>query len=106
MAFPSIIRKILDLRRDADERMGQEALTAITLARNTLALQNRIIKIELARIKGASLPPDSLQTRMPPEGYQLGDAVIAPVTILPDGVEAPPGAACVVKLEDILPTNP
>lgn len=72
----------------------------VELAANLVAVSDRVTRIEAAAAEGQSLPSTSLP-KINPAGISLGDAVAAPVTLVPEGGETPEGAAFVVKFEDL-----
>lgn len=97
------------------EEIRRETLAAITdiesiygahieLASNIIRLSTRVTELELAGTSGRTIS-QSLFPLFSPAGYRLGDATIAPVTLVPEGINAPAGAAFVVKMES-LPINP
>lgn len=69
----------------------------VELAANLVRVSDRVTRLELAREAGASFSPAGTR-QIGPEGYRLGDAIIAPVTIVGKGAQVPKGAAYVVEL--------
>lgn len=74
----------------------------VELAANLVAVSNRLTQLEMGC--AASGTP-AVTMPIGPAGYQLGDVTIAPVTLVPEGAQAPAGAAFVVNMEN-RPTNP
>lgn len=100
------LRQIEAIRNGVTEaisKIDDSAGATVEIAVNVIRLSNRVTRLELARQAGASFSPAA--QRLGPEGYQLGNVTVAPVTIVPEGAETPPGAAYVVKTET-LPLNP
>lgn len=92
-------------RRELEELRAQMAPEALArLSAGILRLENRLAQMELGHIGGCS-GFSAGQARLSPAGYLLGGATVAPVTIVPEGGQAPPDAAFVVKMETT-PSNP
>lgn len=79
MAYPSIIQKLMNLRR----ARGDFHARHVAICREMLVLSNRLIlsELELAE-KGIGCAGDfAIEYVVHPEGTASGGAVIAPVTI-------------------------
>lgn len=75
----------------------------VELAANLVAVSNRVTRLELERTAGAACSC-AILPQLSPAGYKLGDVTVAPVTVVPEGAEIPPGAAIVIT-ENTISTN-
>ena len=92
------------LRNWLEGRLGNSTSTASAFAEvaaNLLRLSNRLCDVEVGHVFGRFCQGESAGSQLGPEGYSLGEARIAPVTVVEDGAKAPEKSAVVLTVSDI-----
>lgn len=70
-------------------------------AREFIRLTDRVTRHELANLGSRQPVASSGDGQMPPSGYALGGATVAPVSIVQDGSASPAGAALTLQIETV-----
>lgn len=103
MAFPALIQKILDLRRnivEADEDNSRLCAAIASLSEESVRMSTRIAHLEM----GIAKPAGNMTAALPfgPAGYDLPcGAKVAPVTLIAKHADQHKGAALTVVVDSI-----
>lgn len=106
MAYPSLIRKILDLRRSVNESRDEDAKLCAAIAQLSacqVRLCGRLARLEIGESQENSEASNPCQLPfLDPSGSELAcGARVAPVTMIEKEHNPHPGAALTVVLDTV-----